>query len=813
MKTLSMIGNAHLDPVWLWQWQEGYHEVKATFQAALDRLNETPGFVFTCACADYYRWVEENAPDIFAQIQQRVSENRWVIVGGMWIQPDMNTPCGESLARQLLYSQRYFHEKFGKIARTGYNVDSFGHNAMTPQILRCAGLENYVWMRPSVVENPDVPQGSMIWESPDGSQVLAHHIHNEYTCRTERLYTKMDIMFDLSRKVGHPVMCFYGVGDHGGGPTIETLQKLTAFQQNDPRGGEVVMSSPDEYFDRLRAENIALPVWKNELQHHASGCYSTHARSKKLHRQAENALLRMESLGVLSRALTGHQPKKAFVDQAWHNLLFNEFHDIMGGCSIQEAMQDVEMQLNETLSIAAREENAALQRISWQIDTIKGHPLRERSKEESFYLWGIRGQGTPVVVFNPHAFEAETPVRILCRIGSVRDDNGSPVPLQRVRASRTNGEDKWDGLFMARVPAFGYRLYWVFFEEEQAEPASGVSITEHAMENEFLRAEFDPATGGLCALINKQTGENALSASASAELRDISDSDTWAHMIFKFDKPAGAFGQPAFSVLETGPVRAVLRVVTRYGQSVLDQRFTLYAGSDQLEAEVHLDMQEKQRMLKLCFPTACTQEYAEIPYGALPRTACGNEEHCQRWIALENAKTGLAVLNDGKYSYSIENGMIALTVAHTSVYADHYGQEHRDATVEYMDTGAQVFRYALCPYEGGWQTAGLNRRAALLNRPLPRVVETYHEGPLSGEYSGLSISDPAVDVSVVKRAEDDHGWVIRLSETTGAPCAATLNAAFAGRIIPVALNPFQLKTLYLPDDPAQPVREILLTEL
>lgn len=812
MKTISMIGNAHLDPVWLWQWQEGYHEVKATFQAALDRLNETPGFVFTCACADYYRWVEENAPDIFAQIKERAAEGRWVIAGGMWIQPDMNTPSGESLARQLLYSQRYFHEKFGRTVRTGYNVDSFGHNAMTPQLLRCAGIENYVWMRPSVIENPDVPEGSMIWESPDGSQVYAHRIHNEYTCRTERLHDKIDLMFDFSQKLGQPVMCFYGVGDHGGGPTIETLKRLGAFQQSDPRGSEVVMSSPDEYFDQFRKENVSLPVWKNELQHHASGCYSTHSRSKKLHRMAENALLRMESLGVLSRALTGHQPKKPFVDQAWHNLLFNEFHDIMGGCSIRESMQDAEMQLNETLSIAAREENAALQRISWQIDTIKGHPLRRRSKEESFYLWGIQGQGTPVVVFNPHAFEAETPVRVLCRIASVRDDDGQPVPLQRVRASRTNGEDKWDGLFMARVPAFGWRLYWVFFEEE-AQPESRLSVSEHHLENECLRAEFDPATGGLCALIRKQNGENALVSPASAQLRDISASDTWAHMIFKFDKPAGAFGQPEFTVLENGPVRAVLRVVTRYGRSVLDQRFTLYAGSDQLEVETHLDMQEAQRMLKLCFPTPYTDEIAEIPYGALRRTACGNEEHCQRWIALENGKAGLAVINDGKYSYSIENGTIALTVAHTSVYADHYGQDHRDETVEYMDTGRQVFRYALCPYGNGWQTAALNRRAALLNRPLPRVVETYHEGPLPGEYSGLSISDPSVDVSVIKRSEDDLGWVIRLSETTGQPRTAHISAAFASREMDAALSPFQLKTLYLPDDPAQSFSECLLTEL
>ena len=142
MKQL-MIGNAHLDPVWFWRWQEGYQEVKATFRSALDRMNEFPGFIFTCACADYYRWVEENAPDMFEEIRSRVSEGRWVIVGGMWIQPDLNISSGESLARQLLLSQRYFKERFGLTASVGYNVDGFGHSAMLPQLYRKAGVSAY----------------------------------------------------------------------------------------------------------------------------------------------------------------------------------------------------------------------------------------------------------------------------------------------------------------------------------------------------------------------------------------------------------------------------------------------------------------------------------------------------------------------------------------------------------------------------------------------------------------------------------------------------------------------------------------------
>ena len=173
MKTMHMIGNAHIDPVWLWQWREGFHEVKATFRSALDRMNETPDFVFTCACACYYQWVEENDPEMFEEIRVRVKEGRWAVVGGMWIQPDMNAPSGESIARQLLYSQRYFKERFGFAVNTGYNVDSFGHNAMMPQLFKKAGIENYIWMRPGIHENPDISEGPMTWEAPDGSRVQA----------------------------------------------------------------------------------------------------------------------------------------------------------------------------------------------------------------------------------------------------------------------------------------------------------------------------------------------------------------------------------------------------------------------------------------------------------------------------------------------------------------------------------------------------------------------------------------------------------------------------------------------------------------
>ena len=224
MKQVYLIGAAHIDPVWLWNKSEGLSEILSTFRSALDRMEEFPNYVFTSACAGYYQWVEQIDPGMFQQIQRRVKEGRWSVVGGMWVQPDCNIPCGESFARHLLYSQRYFQEKFGQTATVGYNVDSFGHNGMLPQLLQKAGITNYVFMRPSDTEKPNLPQNLFWWQSPDGSRVLTHRITYVYNDNwgpppgTEACSAKVEALRRRALEDGHPYLDFYGVGNHGGGP-------------------------------------------------------------------------------------------------------------------------------------------------------------------------------------------------------------------------------------------------------------------------------------------------------------------------------------------------------------------------------------------------------------------------------------------------------------------------------------------------------------------------------------------------------------------------------------------------------------------
>ena len=179
-RALYLVGNAHLDCVWLWPWEEGYAQVRATFRSAADRMDEDPDFLFAADSVVYYAWIEEHDPELFERIRARVAEGRWELAGGWWVEPDCNLPAGESLVRQGLYGQRWLESRFGRRATVGMNIDSFGHAGTLPQILRKQGLEAYVFFRPIATER-DLPGPVFRWQGPDGSSVLASRVPHEYS--------------------------------------------------------------------------------------------------------------------------------------------------------------------------------------------------------------------------------------------------------------------------------------------------------------------------------------------------------------------------------------------------------------------------------------------------------------------------------------------------------------------------------------------------------------------------------------------------------------------------------------------------------
>ncbi|MDW7659177.1 MAG: glycoside hydrolase family 38 C-terminal domain-containing protein, partial [Bacillota bacterium] len=718
---IHLIGNAHIDPAWLWRWTDGFSEVKATFQAAVDRLEEYPDFIFTCAGACYYHWVEQNCPELFQEISHYVSEGRWVPVNGWWLQPDCNIPCGESFARHAFYGQRYFLERFGMICDTGYNVDSFGHSGMLPQILLLSCLKNYVFMRPSDMEKPDLPH-VFYWQSRDGSQVLTYKIPLSYGHKDVNLIPeKIAAVAATGKHEGKDMMFFYGVGNHGGGPTIALLNKIRSMQQQ-PGGKSFVFSSPTRYMASIREQGGPIPVVEDDLQHHAIGCYSAMLAIKKANRRAEQRLLAAERFDTLTSILFQTLPQTALLGQAWQSVLFNQFHDILAGCSIRTVYDDALERVGGALSMAGDILNNAVQKISWAIDTSGADPL-PRSKEEDGQYWGLQPKGTPLVVFNPLPFPVVLPVEANGELAGITDHKGSLIPIQLVRSLVTNGaNDKWNTLFIGTLPALGFATYWLHKTQDKAETCTDfieIASDGSRMANAWTEILLDPVLGTFVTIRDRRCDRIFNKGPCSVGLIvDETHSDTWGHGLKDYRDVIGCFTTDNIRVIEQGPLRARIRLDQRYDQSTLIQDLILYADRPELEIRIKIHWLEKHRMLKLEFPLQIAADHAtvEIPYGFIERALDGAEKPMQRWVDVSDDQGGVSLINDSSYGYDIQDGVLRQTVLRSPIFADHYGS--RDEDCEFMEQGEHAVRFLVYPHAGDWRQAGTHNKALAFNAPV-----------------------------------------------------------------------------------------------
>ena len=811
---LHLIGNAHIDSVWLWPWQEGFQEVRATFRSALDRMAETDGFIFTASSAAMYAWVEEVDPAMFAEIQQRVAEGRWHITGGWWIQPDCNLPAGESFVRQALVGQRYFREKFGVTATVGYNVDSFGHHGMLPQLLAKSGLESYVFMRPEPHEK-ELPSRLFWWEADDGSRVLAYRLPFTYCPGPNTIAGHIERCAAELRPPAPEGLVFYGVGNHGGGPTREMLAFLTS-RMEDRSGPELRFSTPEAFFTDMRAaeqaSGLVITVVHEELQHHASGCYAAHSGVKRWNRQAELALLGAERWSTLAHRIRNVPYPADALNRGWRQVLFNQFHDILAGTSIKEAYEDARDSFGEAKAMAGWHQNIALQSIAGEVDI----PHVERT--------------FPLLVFNPHPWPLRTGVELetgaLPEAYALLDAaSGEAVPVQEIQPQATVGARSRNRIaFTADLQPLGFHLYRLApSPASSVVQSSSLRTTGTTIENRHLRLALDTETGEPVELVVKATGTNLLDGPVRAVVID-DPSDTWSHGVLRFDQEIGAFTASRVELVETGPVRAVLRVWSTHESSRLIQEYVLWEDERQVEVRLTLDWHEHHKLLKLRYPLrldpVTTTATYEIPYGTIVRPANGEEEPGQTWLDVsgrtaDGTPAGLSLLNDSTYSYSTLPDELSVTIVRSPIYAHHDpAVPDPDMHYDYLDQGVTERTLALLPHHGDWREAATVRRAAALNaRPVVRF-EHAHPGPLPASGSFVSVESPGdrVMLGALKRAEDGDGTIVRLVETTGQPSRATVRLPIWDRIIDMSLGANEIKTLLVPDDPVAVVRELDLIE-
>lgn len=798
---LHIISNAHLDPIWLWRWQEGCGEVLQTFRSAVERIKEYKGLVFTCSSASYYKWVEEIDPELFEEIRKLVKKGKWVPVNGWWVQPDCNMPSAESYARQALYSQLYYYEKFGEICKTGYNVDSFGHNAMLPQLLNKGGMRCYVMMRPGIHENPEIPENLFWWDSPDGSRVLTYRIRDCYCVNGKNgIDSELAVLKERAKENGHGMMFFFGVGNHGGGPTKGDLDYLLELKENGYE--ELEYSSPDEYFSEMCADKLDLPVWNDELQHHASGCYSATSMVKQLNRKAEYWLVNAEKWNTVAGSINNLPKATEEFGKAWKEVCFNQFHDILCGCSIKEAYDDVRDSMGYALKIAANEENKAMLKIAGMVDTWLDGVTDAQSSIARHHCRNLKFP-RPVIVFNPHSFEVETPVRTYHPSRKVEDSEGNNVIYQNVRSSRSN-DSHLDTVFIAKVPALGYATYWLWHEDsdyiEYSKTESDVTASGLTLENKHIKVVFDDKTGGIKSLVSKENGVEFVGGEfCIPTIVDNTEPDTWAHNIFKFDKEIDKMQLKSIELVETGPARALVRVKHIYNGSYLTQDYILASDAKHLRVKCRALWQEPLTILKMPVTVEGDNPIStyEIPSAYIKRPCNGEEEPALTWgdiTAGSEIRKGVSIISDSKYSYDCPGNTLRLTMLRNSIFADHYS-DRPDADFSYCDEGLHRFEYAVYPHMGEAEESGIQQFSALFNSKPVAVPVSYHKGTTPQKKSFISVNKPNIQLTAFKFCEDGSGDVIiRFCETEGKAVKAAVVCDIIDAGFYADFGQFEIKT-------------------
>ncbi len=804
--TIHAAGNSHIDMGWLWPSSETTMVVEHTWSSALHLMREFPGLTYTHSTASAYEWMEEKYPELFEEIRRRVKEGRWEIIGGMWVEPDLNMPDGESLVRQLLLGKRYFHEKFGVDVRTGWNPDSFGYNWQLPQIYKKSGVDFFVTQKMAWNDTTKFPYKLFWWQSPDGSRVLTYFPH-DYANPIHPVEIAKDLAAYVPAMHQYPDMLYlFGVGDHGGGPTRDMLETAERWQ-HDAVYPKLEFGAAQPWFDALakQAPSLDLPVWNSELyfQFHR-GVFTTQAETKKGNRRSEELMLTAEKFSSLA-ALQGLPYPADDFRVAWKKILFNQFHDIAAGSGIPVLYKDAARDYAEVRRIGGEHLESALAAIVAQVNT--------------------QGSGAAIVVFNPLSWarsgvvEAEVQLPAAAARMRVVDTAGKPVIAQKLSK---NAAGPMRIRFLAEdVPAVGYKIFRVLPAVTTPAAASGLKAGPDFVENEFFRVRVDAKTGCITSLFDKQSEWESVPAGACAnELQTFVDEpkawDAW-NIDADFEDHQWHLDQAdSVELVEHGPLRAVLRVKKHFQNSSFVQDITVYPHIRRVDVRMAADWHEKHILLKAAFPVAVESEKAsyEIPFGSIerPTTRRTPEEKAQfevpalRWADLSDAKHGLSLLNDSKYGYDAHGSVLRISLLRSPEWPDPHADE-----------GTHEFTYSLVPHAGGWRDGGTEREAYELNSRLRAVAAQGHAGTLPAVHSFVALEPANLLLTAMKQAEDGTDLILRFYEFAGQKTAARITLppgveevwdanlmeqpgeklSSEGKTVEVSVKPYEIKTLRL----------------
>ena len=781
--TFHETGNSHIDAAWLWPWTETVDVVKRTFSTALQLMNEYPNYTYTQSAAQYNEWMAEKYPAMNDEIKSRIKEGRWEVVGGMWVEPDLNMPDGESTARSILIGKRWYEQNYGVDVRIGWNPDSFGYNWQLPQIYKKSGIDYFVTQKMSWNDTNQLPLKLFWWESPDGSKVLTYFPHGYGNRTLDPVRLSEDLKQTRQYAPGMTeMMDLYGVGDHGGGPTRAMLDQGMHWMEPGKITPKMQFGTAGPYFSTVEKEidpqsrtwnyqsiaegyqdpttppqgQIAIPTWKDELylEFHR-GVFTTQAAQKRNMRNSSEWALNAEKYASLAW-LDGDAYPGSELTEAWKKITFNQFHDLAAGSGIGVIYKDAQRDYDQ---------------VHWATDEISAKALSTIAA----HIDTGTGAGVPVFVFNPLGWQRSGVVPISVQMPkpassvSVLDSDGHVLPSEVL--SNDSSTNTFHLLIDAdNVPSIGYEVLHVV--PGQRTFTSDLQVDGTTLENGKLKVVIDPKTGCITSLYDRVASFETLAAGACGnELQAFKDTpkqyDAWNIDPGTLDEtPARITQADSVQVLEKGPMRAVVRIARTWQNSKFVQDIILYANSDQVDVVNDFDWHETHVLLKVAFPLAASSPFAtyEIPFGTIQRPTTRNnswekarfEVPALRWADLGNDTQGFSLINNSKYGYDGVGNLLRLTLLRSPVSPDPNA-----------DRGRQQFSYSLYPHAGNWKQALTVRRGYDFNYPLTAMQVEAHPGMMPARHSFVAVAAENVTLTAVKKAEDSNALIFHMYEWAG----------------------------------------------
>lgn len=760
--TAMCVGHTHIDVGWLWTVAQTRDKAIRSFSTVVKLMERYPDYVFMSSQPQLYQFIKEDAPLLYARIQELAKQGRWETEGAAWVEPDCNMISGESLTRQLMYGKRFFLEEFQHDSRIMWLPDVFGYSASMPQILKLAGVQYFLTSKISWNHTNQLPCDAFFWKGIDGTEILSYFL----TARSEpdprgfyttynsdltpyaieggwRRFQQKDL-FDI-------ILIAYGYGDGGGGPSEQMLENAMRLEHGIPGCPRVEMNTALRFFEKLEEKTAVapgeFPKWQGELylENH-QGTYTSMATMKRLNRRCEQVLQEAEAWCVVSGMQSS--PLYGRLQKDWPVLLINQFHDILPGTCIKEVYDVTVPQLESVIEHCEEFIQVSLHTISQQSDN-------------------------RVTVCNSLAHMRDGIVKIPIPDSLL----GSELQLVDTQGNEyscvADGDDGFAQAFVRSIPPVGMKCFTIQESPPKKAKRNHTEREQRCLENDYFRIELDDH-GAFMSMYDKRCDREILKPQQVGNvllfLEDRPESwDAWNIEDYAKRKK---YGPDSLEIgdLKQDALSSSICITSKFHQSTIHQIVRLPQYQPVIEMDFEVDWHESGIFCKLSFPLDINSDYitSEIPFGSVKRSINDNTswqkaqyEMCaHRWLDLSECGYGVSFFNDSKYGFDANDGIINLSLL-KSARAPFPG----------IDEGEHHFRYAIYPHYEGWEQANTVRMAAEFNRPLRTI-------PRNGDIDGQSFvhcSASNVIIETIKPAEDGNGTILRLYESANRQTSFTLD--------------------------------------